>query len=68
MAEDYKAVKSALNSVNDKKKGGGINHLQISENGGTRTITEPGMMAETLRHFAVKHYEHAHYSMFGHSE
>ena len=68
MAKDYKALKLALNSVNDKKKGGGINHLQISENGGTRTITEPGMMAETLRDFGVKHYGPANHTIFGHGE
>ena len=27
MTEDYKAVKPELNSVNDKKKGGGLAHL-----------------------------------------
>jgi uncharacterized protein YbcC (UPF0753/DUF2309 family) len=64
MAEDYKVVKATLNSVNDKKRGGGLTHLQISENGGTRTITEPGKMAETLRDYAVKHYGLANHTIF----
>ena len=42
MAEDYKAVKSALNSVNDKKKGGGLTTLKFSEHGRMITITDPG--------------------------
>ena len=68
MAEDYKAVKAALNSVNNKKRGGGLTHLRMSENGGTRTITEPGKMAETLRDYAVKHYGQANHTIFGHGE
>ena len=68
MVEDYKAVKSSLNSVNNKKKGGGLTHLQISENEGTQTITEPGSMAETLRDFAVKHYKQANQTICRHGE
>ena len=68
MAEDYRAVKSALNSVNDKKKGGRLTNLKITENGGMRTITDPGPMAETLRDFAVKNYGQANHTIFGHSE
>ena len=68
MAVDYKAVKSALNSVNDKRRGGGLTHFQISENGGTQTITEPEKMAETLCDYAVKHYGQANHTIFGHGE
>ena len=68
MAADYKAVKSALNSVNDKRRGGGLTRLKISEHGGTRTITEPEEMAETLRDYAVKHYGQENHTIFGHGE
>ena len=68
MAADYKAVKSALNSVNDKRRGGGLTRLQISENGVTQPITEPEKMAETLRDYAVKHYGQANHTIFRHGE
>ena len=68
MVEDYRLVKSALNNVNDKKKGGRLTNLKITENGGTRIITDLGTMAETLRDFAVKNYGQANHTILGHGE
>jgi hypothetical protein len=68
VTEGYKAVKLALNTVNDQKKGGGLTHLQVTENRGTRTITDPGPMAETLRDFAVKHYGQTNHTIFGYGK
>ena len=42
--------------------------MQITENGGTVTIIDPGPMAETLRDFAVNHYGQANHTLFVHGE
>ena len=56
MVKNYRTVKSALNSVNDKKRGGELTNLKMKKNGGTRKITDPGLMEETLCDFTVKHH------------
>ena len=68
MVKDYRADKSVLSKVTNKKKGGGLIKLQIKENGSTRNIMDLGPMAETLQDYFVKHYGQENHTIFGHGE
>ena len=57
-----------LKKVTDKMKGGGISKLQIKDNGGTRTVMDPGLMVDALCDHYVKHYGQANHTIFRHGE
>ena len=65
MANDYAAVRKVVNTVTNKRGGGGITLLRVDTEESQDTLLEPLEISRALRDHTIRHYGQANATPFG---